>query len=124
MGGNCSPFGAAVDHIWSATACPNKGTVDATSAHAKHVASMCSLCHSGDDSGEATLEEVEEKLGGLDEVRGFVNAVRAQSEAIMTAAVQQGAHTATTHPAWSRLSDSLTHSPTQITPTLPEWNRL
>ena len=33
---------------------------------------------------------MEEKFGGLEEVRGFVNAVRAQSEAIMTAAVQQG----------------------------------
>ena len=85
--------------------CPNKGTVDATSAHTRHGANVCSLCLSGDDSGEATLEEVEEKFGGLEEVRGFVNAVRAQSEAIMTAAVQQGAHTA--HPAWSRLSDSL-----------------
>ena len=83
---------------------------------------MCSLCLSGDDSGEATLEEVEEKFGSLEEVRGFVNAVRAQSEAIMTAAVQQGTHTA--HPAWSRISDSLTHSPTQTAPVLPEWNRL
>ena len=40
----------------------------------------------------------------------------------MTAAVQQGTHTA--HPAWSRISDSLTHSPTQTAPVLPEWNRL
>ena len=45
---------------------------------------MCSLCLSGDDSGEATLEAVEEKFGGVEEVRGFVNAVRAQSEAIMS----------------------------------------
>ena len=65
---------------------------------------MCSLCLSRDDSGEATLEGVEEEFGGLEEVRAFVNAVRAQSEAIMIAAVQQGAHTA--HPAWSRLSNT------------------
>ena len=90
--------------------CPNKGTVDATSAHTRLGANVCSLCLSGDDSGEATLEEVEEQFGGLDEVRGFVNAVRAQSEAIMVAAVRQGAHTATAHPAWPRPSDSLTHS--------------
>lgn len=70
--------------------CPNKGTVDATRADTRHGANVCSLALSGDDSGEATLEEVEEKFGGLEEVRGFVNAVRAQSEAIMTAAVQQG----------------------------------
>ena len=76
----------------------------------------------GDDSGEVTLEEVEEEFSGLEGVRGFVNAVRAQSEAIMTAAVQQGSHTA--HPAWSLLSDRLTHTPTHIKPTLPEWNRL
>ena len=44
-------------------------------------------CLSGDDSGEATLEEVEEKFGGVEEVRGFVNAVRAQSEVIMIAVV-------------------------------------
>ena len=81
---------------------------------------------SGDDSGEATLEEVEEKFGGVEEVRGFVNAIRAQSEAIMTAAVQQGDHTAhpTAHPTWSRISDNLTHSPTQTGPVPPEWNRL
>jgi hypothetical protein len=48
---------------------------------------VCSLCLSGDDSGEATLEEVEEKFGGLEEARGFVEAVRAQSEVIMIAAV-------------------------------------
>ena len=52
--------------------CPNKGTVDATSAHTRHGANVCSLCLAGDDSGEATLEEVEEKFGGLEEVRGFV----------------------------------------------------
>ena len=40
----------------------------------------------------------------------------------MIAAVQQGTHTA--HPAWSRISDSLTHSPIQTAPILPEWNRL
>ena len=40
----------------------------------------------------------------------------------MTAAVQQGSHTA--HPAWSLLSDRLTHTPTHTVPTLPEWNRL
>ena len=57
--------------------CPNKGTVDATSAHTRHGANVCSLCLAGDDSGEATLEEVEEKFGGLGEVRGFENAVRA-----------------------------------------------
>ena len=70
---------------------------------------MCSLRLSGDDSGEATLEEVEEKFGGIEEVRGFMNAVRAQSEAIMTAVVQQGTHTArpAAHSTWSRISDSL-----------------
>ena len=67
--------------------CPNKGTVDATNAHTRHGANVCSLCLPGDDSGEATLEEVEEKFGGVEEVRGFVNAVRAQSEIIMTAVV-------------------------------------
>ena len=36
--------------------CPNKGIVDATSAHTRHGANVCSLCLSGDDSGEATLE--------------------------------------------------------------------
>ena len=89
--------------------CPNKGTVDATRADTRHGANVCSLALSGDDSGEATLEEVEEKFGSLEEVRGFVNAVRAQSEEIMTAAVQQGTHAAhpTAHPAWSRISDSL-----------------
>ena len=90
---------------------PNKGTVDATSGHTRHGANVCNLCLSGDDSGGATLEEVEEKFGGLEEVRGFVNAVRAQSETIMTAAVQQGSHTA--HPAWSRPSASLTHTVAQ-----------
>ena len=40
----------------------------------------------------------------------------------MTAAVQQGSHTA--HPAWSLLSDRLTDTPTHIVLTLPEWNRL
>ena len=55
--------------------CPNKGIIDATSAHTRHGANVCSLCLSGDDSGEATLEEVEEKFGGVEEVRGFVNAV-------------------------------------------------
>ena len=105
--------------------CPNKGTVDATRADTRHGANVCSLCLSGDDSGEATLEEVEEKFGGLEEVRGFVNAVRAQSEAIMTAAVQQGTHTAhPLHTLWSRISDSLTHPPIQTAPVLPEWNRL
>ena len=98
--------------------CPNKGTIDATRADTRHGANVCSLCLSGDDSGEATLEEVEEKLGSLEEVRGFVNAVRAQFEAIMIAAVQQGTHTA--HPTWPRTSDSLTHSPTQTEPVLPE----
>ena len=110
--------------------CPNKGTVDATRADTRHGAHVCSLALSGDDSGEATLEEVEEKFGGLEEVRGFVNAVRAQSEAIMTAAVQQGSHTARpAHPAWSllsaRLTDTLpTDTPTHTVPTQPEWNRL
>ena len=102
--------------------CPNKGIVDATSAHTRHGAHVCSLCLSGDDSGEATLEEVEEKFGGVEEVRGFVNAVRAQSEVIMTAAVQQGDHAA--HPAWSHLAHRLAHTPTQIAPVLPDWNRL
>ena len=106
--------------------CPNKGTVDATIAHTRHGANVCSLALSGDDSGEATLEEVEEKFGGIEEVRGFVNAVRAQSEAIMTAAVQQGTHAAhpTAHSAWSRISDSLTCPPIQTAHALPEWNRL
>ena len=67
--------------------CPNKGTFDATSAHTRHDANVCSLCLSGGDFGEATLEEVEEKFGGLEEARGFVEAVRAQSEVIMIAAV-------------------------------------
>ena len=60
-------------------------------------------------------------------MRGFVNAVRAQSETIMTAAVQQGTHTTahpTAHSTWSRISDSLTHSPSQTALVLPEWNRL
>ena len=110
--------------------CPNKGTVDATRAGTRHGAHVCSLALSGDDSGEATLEEVEEKFGGIEEVRGFVNAVRAQSEAIMTAAVQQGSHTARpAHPAWSLLSARLTDTPptdttTHTVPTQPEWNRL
>ena len=106
--------------------CPNKGTVDATIAHTRHGANVCSLALSGDDSGEATLEEVEEKFGGIEEVRGFVNAVRAQSEAIMTAAVQQGTYAAhpTAHPAWSRISDSLTCPLIQTAHALPEWNRL
>ena len=106
--------------------CPNKGTVDATRADTRHGANVCSLALSGDDSGEATLEEVEEKFGGIEEVRGFVNAVQAQSEAIMTAAVQQGTHAAhpTAHPAWSLLSDSLTRPLTQTAHALPEWNRL
>ena len=51
-----------------------------------------------------------------------MNAVRAQSEVIMTASVQQGSHTA--HPAWSPLSDRLIDTPTHTVPTLPEWNRL
>ena len=58
----------------------------------------------------------------MKEVRGFGNAVRAQSEAIVTEVVQQGTHNA--HPAWSRISHSLTHSSTQIAPVLPGWNRL
>ena len=99
--------------------CPNKGAGNATSAHTRHGANVCSLCLSRDDSGEATLEEVEEKFGGLEEVRSFVNAVRAQSEVIMTAAVQQGGRT-----AQSTLSDRLTDTPTHTAPTLPEWNRL
>ena len=40
----------------------------------------------------------------------------------MTAAVQQGDHTA--HSAWSRLSHRLTLTPTQIAPVLPDRNRL
>ena len=40
----------------------------------------------------------------------------------MTAAVQQGTHSA--HPTWSRIYDSLTHSPTQTASVLPEWNSL
>ena len=111
--------------------------------------------------------KVEEKFSGVEEVRGFVNAVRAQSETIMTAAVQQGTHTAhptahpTAHSTWSRISNSLrsrvenrgpcvmvdsvpsgivvavnppqgsirisnslTHSPSQTALVLPEWNRL
>ena len=68
--------------------CPNKDTVDATSSHTRHGANVCSLCLSGDDSGDATLEEVEEKFGGVEEVRGFVNAVCAQSEIVMIASVQ------------------------------------
>ena len=50
--------------------CPNKGTIDATRADTRHGAHVCSLALSGDDSGEAMLEEVEEKFGGLEEVRG------------------------------------------------------
>ena len=44
----------------------------------------------------------------------------------MTAAVQQGTHTAhpAAHSTWSCISDSLTHSPSQTAPVLPEWNRL
>ena len=124
VGGSRSPVGAAVDHIWSATAPTGVSLsfVDATSAHTRHGANVCSLCLSGDDSGEATLEEAEEKFGGVEEVPGFVNAVRAQAEVIMTAAVLQGDHTA--HSAWSRLSHRLTHTPTHIAPILPGWNRL
>ena len=59
---------------------------------------------------------------GVEEVRGFVNAVRAQSEVIVTTAVQQGRHTA--HSAWSRPSHIPTHTPTQIAPVLSDWNRL
>ena len=60
--------------------CPNKGIVDASIAATRHGADVCSLALSGDDSGEATLEEVEGRFGGIDEVRGFVNAVRTQSD--------------------------------------------
>ena len=76
--------------------CPNKGTVDATSAATRQGANVCSLCLAGDDSGEVALEELEERVGGLAEVRGFVNAVQVQTE-IMIGAVQQGPHT--THSA-------------------------
>ena len=88
--------------------CPNKGTVDATSAHTRHGANVCSLCLSGDDSGEATLEEAGEKFGGLEEVRGIVNAVRAQAKDIMIAAVQQGGHTA--HSALSHTDTHCAHT--------------
>ena len=125
VGGSRSPVGAAVDHIWSATAL-TRVQLTLPERTLRHGANVCSLCLSGDDSGEATLEEVEEKFGSLEEVRGFVNAVRAQSEVIMTAAVQQGTHAAhpTAHPAWSLLSDSLTRPLTQTAHALPEWNRL
>ena len=73
--------------------CPNKGKVDATSAATRQNAHVCSLALAGDDSGETTLEELEERFGGLDEVRGFVNAVREQSEQIMVGAGLHTSHT-------------------------------
>ena len=48
--------------------CLSKDVVDATNAHTRHGANVRSLYLSRDDSGEATLEEVEEKIGGVEEV--------------------------------------------------------
>ena len=102
--------------------CPNKGMVDASIAATRYGADVCNLALSGDDSGDATLEEVEARFGSLEEVRGFVNAVRIQSEEILVGAVQQGS--LPSHPAhtdWSHITHSLTHSEPL---TAPEWNRL